>query len=250
MVAVCNQMQGVRNKDVGPAGESLRRMVGTIRGFDIDALKDGNKQGFLAGIWGWITGRSADVHDYIITTTGRSKFADMPPFAKRAAVSIHRIGQDEKRSSDKGNYKYEVISVSEKLIKSPLELPAIGLTGQQDISASPNPVFQDAQDDPRAVVGELASRAIETLHEEDPVAVSTKTPSADLDQRVFDDTLGELKDRLEAVNDLSAAAGPAPTGWTFGEHKTTESTVRSLHQRLDRLQEFENAESQFNTREN
>ena len=51
LVAVSDQMlEGVRNKDVGPAGDSLREMVLTIRGFDIDALKGGG----AGGIWGWI----------------------------------------------------------------------------------------------------------------------------------------------------------------------------------------------------
>ena len=49
LVAVSDQMlEGVRNKDVGPAGDSLRKMVLTIRGFEVDALADGS-----GGLWDW-----------------------------------------------------------------------------------------------------------------------------------------------------------------------------------------------------
>ncbi|MEO1292002.1 MAG: toxic anion resistance protein, partial [Pseudomonadota bacterium] len=51
LTAISEQMlDGVRNKDVGPAGDSLRKMVLTIKGFDIDALS-GNGQG---GLWAWL----------------------------------------------------------------------------------------------------------------------------------------------------------------------------------------------------
>ena len=62
------------------------------------------------------------VYDFVIVTSGRSEFDGMPPLAKRAAVSIHNIGQDEKRFSDVGNYKYELISLSEKLSKEEYDL--------------------------------------------------------------------------------------------------------------------------------
>ena len=49
LVAVSDQMlEGVRNKDVGPAGDSLRKMVLTIRGFEVDALDNGS-----GGLWDW-----------------------------------------------------------------------------------------------------------------------------------------------------------------------------------------------------
>ena len=62
------------------------------------------------------------VYDFVIVTSGRSEFNGMPPLAKLGAVSIHYVGQDEKRSGDVGNYKYEVISLSEKLSKAEYDL--------------------------------------------------------------------------------------------------------------------------------
>ena len=62
------------------------------------------------------------VYDFVIATTGRSEFEGMPPLAKHAAVSIHHIGQDEKRLGDVGNYKYELISLSEKLSQAEYDL--------------------------------------------------------------------------------------------------------------------------------
>ena len=62
------------------------------------------------------------VYDFVIVTSGRSEFAGMPPLAKLAAVSIHYIGQDEKRSGDVGNYKYEVVALSERLSKADYDL--------------------------------------------------------------------------------------------------------------------------------
>ncbi len=57
-------LDGVRNKDVGPAGSSLRKMVTTIRGFDVSELAPG-EQGFLARIWAWIRGKSASSADFV-----------------------------------------------------------------------------------------------------------------------------------------------------------------------------------------
>jgi uncharacterized protein YaaN involved in tellurite resistance len=37
-------LDGVKNKDVGPAGDSLREIVGTIRGFSVDELDPNRKQ--------------------------------------------------------------------------------------------------------------------------------------------------------------------------------------------------------------
>ncbi len=66
LTAISDEMlDGVRNKDVGPAGNSLRKMVNTIRGFDVTELAPGASQGFLARIWGWITGRSSKVADFV-----------------------------------------------------------------------------------------------------------------------------------------------------------------------------------------
>jgi hypothetical protein len=62
------------------------------------------------------------VYDFVIVTTGRSEFENTPPLAKHAAVSIYHIGQDEKRLGDVGNYKYELIALSEKLNKAEYDL--------------------------------------------------------------------------------------------------------------------------------
>ena len=42
-----SMLEGVRNKDTGPAGDSLREIVSTIRGFSIDEL-DPNRIGVSA----------------------------------------------------------------------------------------------------------------------------------------------------------------------------------------------------------
>jgi uncharacterized protein YaaN involved in tellurite resistance len=66
LTAISDEMlDGVRNKDVGPAGNSLRKMVNTIRGFDVNELSPGASQGFLARIWAWITGKGSKVADFV-----------------------------------------------------------------------------------------------------------------------------------------------------------------------------------------
>ncbi len=66
LTAISDEMlDGVRNKDVGPAGNSLRKMVTTIRGFDVSELAPGEKPGFLARIWSWIMGKSASTADFV-----------------------------------------------------------------------------------------------------------------------------------------------------------------------------------------
>ena len=63
--AISDQMlEGVRNKDVGPAGSSLRAMVSTIRGFKVDSLNEGGG-GFFARIWAWIFGQASSLSDYV-----------------------------------------------------------------------------------------------------------------------------------------------------------------------------------------
>lgn len=47
-----DMLEGVRNKDTGPAGEALNRMVGTVRGFDLGDLDPNRKQGFFARLLG------------------------------------------------------------------------------------------------------------------------------------------------------------------------------------------------------
>ncbi len=45
-------LEGVRNKDTGPAGAALNDMLATIRGFDVDDLDPTKKQGFFARLLG------------------------------------------------------------------------------------------------------------------------------------------------------------------------------------------------------
>ncbi len=59
-----NMLEGVRNKDIGPASESLNEMVATLRGFDIEKL-DPNNQGFFARIFAKIFGGTKPVVKFI-----------------------------------------------------------------------------------------------------------------------------------------------------------------------------------------
>ena len=45
-------LDGVKNKDIGPAGDDLSEMVSTIRGLDVDELDPNKKQGFFARLFG------------------------------------------------------------------------------------------------------------------------------------------------------------------------------------------------------
>jgi len=45
-------LDGVKNKEVGPAGNDLNEMVSTIRGFDVDELDPNKKQGFFSRLFG------------------------------------------------------------------------------------------------------------------------------------------------------------------------------------------------------
>jgi len=45
-------LEGVRNKDTGPAGEALNRMMGAVRGFDLGDLDPKRKPGFFASLLG------------------------------------------------------------------------------------------------------------------------------------------------------------------------------------------------------
>jgi len=56
-----DMLEGVRNKDTGPAGEALNRMVGTVRGFELGELDPNRKPGFFARLrpsrrMGWMYG--------------------------------------------------------------------------------------------------------------------------------------------------------------------------------------------------
>ncbi len=47
-----NMLEGVRNKDLGKAGDSLNNMITAIKGFDIDHLNPNKKLGFFAKLFG------------------------------------------------------------------------------------------------------------------------------------------------------------------------------------------------------
>ncbi|MBY6200734.1 toxic anion resistance protein [Maritalea mobilis] len=54
-------LQGVKNKDVGPAGDSLREIVGTIRGFSVDELDPNRKRSW----WERLFGKAKPIHDFM-----------------------------------------------------------------------------------------------------------------------------------------------------------------------------------------
>ncbi|MBU4236949.1 MAG: toxic anion resistance protein [Proteobacteria bacterium] len=47
-----DMLEGVRNKDTGPAGEALNRMLITVRGFDLGSLDPNSKPGIFARLLG------------------------------------------------------------------------------------------------------------------------------------------------------------------------------------------------------
>ena len=67
LTALSDQMlNGVRNKDVGPAGDALRNMVGTIRGFDTSELDPNQKRSW----WQRLMGSAAPIHDFVAKYEG------------------------------------------------------------------------------------------------------------------------------------------------------------------------------------
>jgi len=53
VTAIADEMlDGVRNKDSGPAGQALNEMVSTLRGFPLDDLDPDQRPGFLARLFG------------------------------------------------------------------------------------------------------------------------------------------------------------------------------------------------------
>ncbi len=53
VTSVADEMlEGVRNKDTGPAGQALNEMVSTLRGFALDDLDPNKKRGLLARLFG------------------------------------------------------------------------------------------------------------------------------------------------------------------------------------------------------
>ena len=47
-----DMLEGVRNKDTGPAGEALNRLVAAVRGFDLGDIDPNAKPGFLSRMFG------------------------------------------------------------------------------------------------------------------------------------------------------------------------------------------------------
>jgi uncharacterized protein YaaN involved in tellurite resistance len=56
-----SMLADVRNKDVGPAGDSLREIVSTIRGFSITELDVRRKRSW----WEWLTGKAAPMAKFV-----------------------------------------------------------------------------------------------------------------------------------------------------------------------------------------
>ncbi|MEJ6388309.1 toxic anion resistance protein [Gymnodinialimonas ulvae] len=54
-------LAGVKNDDVGPAGDSLREIVGTIRGFSVDELDPNRKRSW----WERLFSKAKPVHDFL-----------------------------------------------------------------------------------------------------------------------------------------------------------------------------------------
>lgn len=59
-------LAGVRNKDVGPAGASLREMVGTIRGFSVSELNPNRKLSW----WERLLGKAKPIHQFMARYEG------------------------------------------------------------------------------------------------------------------------------------------------------------------------------------
>ena len=56
-----SMLADVRNKDVGPAGDSLRNIVSTIRGFSVSELDTRRKRSW----WEWLTGKAAPMARFV-----------------------------------------------------------------------------------------------------------------------------------------------------------------------------------------
>jgi uncharacterized protein YaaN involved in tellurite resistance len=61
-----DMLSGVRNKDVGPAGDSLRSMVGTIRGFSVRELDPNRKLSW----WERLMGKANPMHEFMARFEG------------------------------------------------------------------------------------------------------------------------------------------------------------------------------------
>ena len=59
-----NMLDGVRNKDVGPAGQDLNKMVAVLRGFDVSGIDPTKKQGFFSRLMRRATPAALFVQEY------------------------------------------------------------------------------------------------------------------------------------------------------------------------------------------
>ena len=75
-----SMLQGVRNKDVGPAGDSLRSIVSTIRGFSVSELDVRRKQSW----WEKLLGRAAPMAKFV------AKFEDVQGQIDKITEDLHR----------------------------------------------------------------------------------------------------------------------------------------------------------------
>ncbi len=67
LTAISNEMlDGVRNKDTGPAGDALGRMVSSIRGFDVAELNPGRDRSW----WEWLMGKATPVAEFVAQYEG------------------------------------------------------------------------------------------------------------------------------------------------------------------------------------
>jgi len=60
-----SMLEGVRNKDVGSAGDSLNNMVSVLRGFEVRDFDPNARPGFLARIWAKLFGGITPVAKFI-----------------------------------------------------------------------------------------------------------------------------------------------------------------------------------------
>ena len=75
-----SMLQGVRNKDVGPAGDSLRNIVSTIRGFSISELDVRRKRSW----WEKLLGRAAPMAKFV------ARFEDVQGQIDNITEDLHR----------------------------------------------------------------------------------------------------------------------------------------------------------------
>lgn len=59
-----NMLEGVRNKDAGPAGAALNEMVSVLRGFNLEELDPNKKPGFFDRLFGKATPLTKIVQQY------------------------------------------------------------------------------------------------------------------------------------------------------------------------------------------